>query len=130
MTKVNKKTLYLSVFLILVLLVSSVLVAAKFRNYDYTLRVLQTKINGYSIIVALEKYKNDNGKYPSSLDLLVPDYLQGIWPPIMGPKEWIYYEDSDGQVFHIRAETNLSEGALDYESDIGFWYHGPDPTKI
>ena len=130
MNKTNKIFLFLSIVLILVLLAGSALVSAKFSNYDYTLSVLQTKINGYSIIVALEKYKNDNGKYPSSLDLLVPDYLQGIRPPMMGPKEWIYYEDSDGQVFYIRAETNLSEGALDYESDMGFWYHGPDPTKI
>ena len=130
MNKTNRNIVFLIIVLIAVLLVSLALVSSKFKNHDYTLKVLQTKINGYSIVVALEKYKNDNGKYPTTLNLLVPDYLQGIRPPMMGPKEWIYSGKSDGQVFHIRAETSLSEGALDYDSDGGFWYHGPDPTKI
>ncbi len=34
--------------------------------------------NGNKIISAVEKYFHENGEYPSSLKILVPDYISGI----------------------------------------------------
>ena len=42
------------------------------------------------IIKALEKYKDDRGRYPDSLAELVPKYIVQIDPPTAGDGKWRY----------------------------------------
>ena len=45
---------------------------------------------GNEIVEALQVYFEDNGRYPASLDELVPKYLKEIKKPLWGDSGWEY----------------------------------------
>ena len=126
MKKVNKRTRWIIfiAFLTIGFFICSVLGMNKYSAIEYKIKFLETKVIGYQIIVALEKYHSNYSKYPSSLESLVPDYSYGFMAPRTGSKEWTYFDRSDGQEFHLHVDSIRSEGALDYDSVIGSWYYG------
>ncbi|MGD8452101.1 MAG: hypothetical protein PVJ57_09810 [Phycisphaerae bacterium] len=53
-------------------------------------RIEESKRIGDRILEACAAYHEDHGRYPASLDKLVPEYLDRIEPPVAGSKTWRY----------------------------------------
>ena len=78
----------LIVIVILILIVISVVFLELFIDLDKDR--LETMDVGNEIIKALESYYAENGKYPQSLNQLVPKYLHEIKFPKWGEGGWVY----------------------------------------
>jgi hypothetical protein len=61
------------------------------EHYYFTsARVAETQSRGDQIVGALKAYNAKNGRYPSSLDELVPAFIAEIPTPICGEPVWHY----------------------------------------
>lgn len=78
--------------------------------------IKETHARGEQIVAALERWKAITGKYPASLDLLVPSELASIPRPVVGNGIWKYTTPGD-QSFRLRSWVGP-----DYESD--YWDSG------
>jgi hypothetical protein len=67
-----------------------------------------TEQSGNKIILALEKYRKDNGGYPKTLSELKPKYLQEVPLPTWGLKAWIY--ESDTNKFNLQVNETVYTG--------------------
>jgi hypothetical protein len=53
-------------------------------------RILESQRRGDELVDALVRYRKTNGGYPTTLDILVPQYLPKIRPPTAGKGRWEY----------------------------------------
>lgn len=60
------------------------------RNVDATI------VNGNKVVLAIEKYKQQNGKYPKKLIELTPSYIAELPLPLVGTKIWECVLEGDG----------------------------------
>lgn len=97
-----------AVLISLYLLGSWVKYAIEKQQYDEQMVIVHTqnakendelgkKLDAYTtpIIKAIDQYKNDKGKYPESLDALVPEYLTN--KPYIAFGEKLQYDPTPGQ---------------------------------
>lgn len=75
------------------------------------------------LIKALEEYKNDNGRYPSDLDILVPAYIGAIPQPSWNT-QYSYEIQSNGAEFIISFDVGISIDGdyCEYSSRSQSWY--------
>jgi hypothetical protein len=64
-------------------------------------KVSGSQRRGDAVVIALNAYKRDLGRYPDKLDSLVPKYIGIIRPPTVGNKQWDYDAYNDGQSFEL-----------------------------
>ena len=86
----------------------------------------QTIAIGDEIIKALEAYKSDHGRYPTSLNALVPAYLQEIKAPTWGIGAWNYVLlKPNEEYFILRARVKeKNRPGLYYDSSTWKkWYY-------
>jgi hypothetical protein len=73
----------------------------------------------------LEGYRKDQGRYPLSLNALVPKYLPEVQPPEAGQRVWHYV--SDGELhFNLAVRSiNVSSGgpAMWWQPGYKRWAH-------
>ena len=65
-------------------------------------RIHHAQSNGSQILAALQEYHDDHNSYPTTLDMLIPAYLQGLPANPAGPDRW-YYEPIPLSI-HMRLE--------------------------
>lgn len=74
------------------------------------------------LLIALEQYRHDTGRYPSELNLLVPSYLPALPQPAW---RWSYeYElRAEGEEFTISFEVgrNMDGDYCEYSSQTQVW---------
>ncbi len=74
------------------------------------------------LLIALEQYKTDTGKYPSNLELLVPAYLPHIPQP--APRwRYEYKLQAGNEEFFISFDVgrNMDGDYCEYDSKIRLW---------
>ena len=88
-------------------------------------RFEETKQLGNIIVTALDKHHVAHGRYPSSLEELVPEYLAAIPAPTWGTKEWKYKVlGMDGGQFVLSVGANRRNyPVLFYNSSRADWYY-------
>lgn len=50
----------------------------------------ETRLRGVAVIEALNRYRQDHGAYPTTLEALRPQYLESIPQPTAGEGRWRY----------------------------------------
>jgi hypothetical protein len=112
------------------MLAMGVLAGCDYFMDDFSRHWPQEDINvswerGTEIIGALASFRADKGKYPDTLDALVPQYLAEIKPPLVGRPEWGYRARNEGQVFDLWFAdgelTDVTKPISVYSSDAGRW---------
>ena len=98
--KISWSKLGLSIIAILLLLTLGVIFLNQYVQKNSDNDRLETIDIGNEIIGALESYYVDNGRYPKSLEQLVPKYLNEIKRPKWGEDGWVY-EFADPNYFKI-----------------------------
>jgi hypothetical protein len=91
--------------------------------------VLDTVSIGDEIVVALEQYKQDFGQYPTSLEVLVPDYLRRVRNPRAGFTKWHYrwWRDDNNLIYFYYFDTSAItldgsySGLVSYRLKSGQW---------
>ena len=71
--------------------------------------VRATEKNGDQIVAALRKFERENGKYPATLEELIPKYTTSIRPPEVGEKRWVYQCDGNGGDFELHVKSREQE---------------------
>ncbi len=77
-------------------LLAAVAIPNAMRAYQTTARN-QTTLNQAIIACALERYRLAHGEYPVTLEALVPGYLRGIPPDLIGGQPPRYRRTAEGQ---------------------------------
>jgi len=66
------------------------------RREDWSSEAIAaSKQIGDEILNAIERYCDATGHVPDSLELLVPDYLEAVKPPVAGRRKWRYAAKGD-----------------------------------
>ena len=103
---------------VLVLLVA--ILVFKLRDQQWSAsRLAESRAVGQPIIEAINQHKLARGKYPESLDELVPSFLPSIPPPTAGNKAWFYQRDTPKSRPDGRTET-FTLGIGD-QRELTFW---------
>lgn len=76
------------------------------------------------IVASIEKYNQENGKYPQSLEDLIPEYIDGIKPPTWGNSGWVYGLEPQGFYFCIGYGKIKDDPILDLYPIIFYDYSG------
>lgn len=71
--------------------------------------IVESKLRGDEIAVALEKYFRDHSYYPDSLTSLVPKYIESIKQPVAGKRQWEYSLTKDKRIFNLLFSENGNE---------------------
>jgi len=83
--------------------------------------VSEVKKQGNNIIQAIEKYEEDNGTLPNSLNDLTPKYMNTIPTPRWGNKEWKYH-NKNGTEYGLNVSKGKHEyPIIFYESSSASW---------
>jgi hypothetical protein len=90
-------------------------------------QVDKSKKIGDGIVSALNTYQAKEGRYPNSLDALVPKYIPAIDQPIAGKRKWEYQVSPDGSFYNLWFESKdvhpkaygWSTGRHDWSYDSG-----------
>jgi hypothetical protein len=84
----------------------------------------ETSSRGDVILKALDRYKADNGDYPTNLKDLCPKYLNEIPAPTWGLRTWVYDQPSSSHRGYPYLKVNEDEHTGDGNSHW-FQYLGP-----
>ena len=83
--------------------------------------VRMTKRSGEELRNALDRFRDETGLYPASLDLLRPKFLQKIPLPSVGEKRWNYKTFEEGTAYVISVEiSSIDEPLLQATSRRGW----------
>jgi len=86
-------------------------------------QVAETKRRGDIVCRAIEAYRARNGKVPSDLKKLQPDFLREIPQPTVGKRAWTYETYQSGQSYNLSvAIRRESEPLLQAQSAEGWSY--------
>ena len=86
--------------------------------------VEDSKKIGDELILGLREYREAEGVYPESLELLAPEYLDRIRQPTAGTRRWSYRAVDDGHEFVLCFEAEGGYPSCMYsstEADLGWW---------
>jgi len=85
----------------------------------------ETMIIGSDIINALETYHSEHGRYPNTLDDLIPKYVTQIKQPLWGETGWLYKRHKKDFVLKVGYEfgdgTDYLYPVRFYDSSHGSW---------
>jgi hypothetical protein len=85
--------------------------------------VTDSERRGQQIVDALYAYRHATGRFPDTLDQLVPDYFEKIEPPTAGTRRW-RFERPRSNRFVLAFDLNQHHyPTVFYDSDRGKWYH-------
>jgi hypothetical protein len=90
-------------------------------------QLTETRRRGDLVVVALEQFQQDHGRYPASLDELRPQYLREILPPTWGLKTWLYETTANNYKFGVNESARTGDGDslwLRYEGEKHGWQMG------
>ncbi len=76
---------------------------------------------GDEIVKALDKYRERHGKWPSSLQELVPDLLPAVVPPLDGLASWDYALSHDATQFNLAFGVGSGRFPVCYYSHDRGW---------
>jgi len=77
---------------------------------------------GDRIIAALEKYKDERGSYPDTLQELEPTYIADISPPRYGDRKWDYVHYCKKDAFGLAMwGRRLTDEGYVYSSERKSW---------
>ena len=117
------KWFHLRPFVIIVLIF--IVAVAIFSNWYFPRKSeanrLKTIAIGDEIVNALEAYRLEHGQYPSSLEMLVPKYLDKIKSPPWGNSGWQYMGSPIGLTVGYKSHGGLYPN-MSYHSKHG-WIH-------
>lgn len=89
--------------------------------------------NGASLIDALAAYHTVNGKYPTSLNQLIPEYTSAIpWTGLIGYPEFTYhngFNDISAVADSYELRINCSSGGINFDRFI-YWPSETYPQRI
>ncbi len=86
-------------------------------------QVAETKRRGDIVCRAIEAYRTRNGKVPSDLKELQPDFLREIPQPTVGKKSWTYATYQSNHSYNLEvAIRRYSEPLLQTQSEGGWSY--------
>jgi hypothetical protein len=86
-------------------------------------QVVETKRRGDIVCRAIEAYRTRNGKVPSELKELQPEFLREIPQPTVGKKSWTYATYQSGHSYNLEvAIERYSEPLLQTQSEGGWSY--------
>jgi type II secretory pathway pseudopilin PulG len=101
------------------LVVALVVLAAGVGVYLFAHRdqsaIEATKQSGDLIVAALERHRDDTGRYPDALERLVPGQLGRVPPPAWG-EQWMYGTFEDGA--HAELSVRRPDGRLTLRYDF------------
>ena len=83
--------------------------------------IATTKRTGDAIIGALTRYHDDHHVYPSTLNELVPTYLNAIDPPAVGPRHWDYSRENNGSCILVVGDEAGSNPLMYRVPDGRLW---------
>jgi hypothetical protein len=84
----------------------------------------ETMIIGGDIINVLETYHSEHGRYPNTLDDLIPKYITQIKPPLWGETGWLYKRHKKDFVLEVGYEFGDGDylyPVIFYSSSHGSW---------
>ena len=81
-------------------------------------KVNRSVVEGDKIVITIERFKNDQGKFPDKLELLVPQYLSSLPKPYVPPYKW-EYKIKDGE---YTLSVNIGYPYCTYYSKSSKWY--------
>lgn len=68
--------------------------------------VSETMTQARRMINACYAYKERNGRFPKTLEDLVPHFLRNVEPPAVGHKSWTYSSYNQGKAFYLSFAAN------------------------
>ena len=78
--------------------------------------------SGERLIEAIDEFHDTNGRYPASLEDLVPSYVKEIPQPTAGPKVWKYHVLSSGGSYQLAFEMPGGYPVYFYDSRYRLWH--------
>jgi hypothetical protein len=84
--------------------------------------VMETKRRGDLICHAIDAYRAKNGKYPSQLRDLQPEFLREIPQPTVGDKQWNYMLIDQGTNYWLHVIASEFGPSLDKSAGTGWEY--------
>lgn len=72
----------------------------------------RTKAVSHELIVAINRYHQENAAYPDDLDALVPVYIAELPTPLVGSQEWSYKLDGDSFDLYVESSDTDPPPAL------------------
>jgi hypothetical protein len=102
--------------------------AKKTNSADWDPRIVISSLRvGDEIASAIGKYREDQGRYPERLYLLIPKYLKSIEPPSAGTRVWNYTTDEKGTQYALELDSRAPYQFYWRNSFSDKWmYQGPD----
>jgi len=80
-----------------------------------------TERSGKELQKALDRFRDETGLYPTSLDMLTPKFLPKIPHPSVGEKRWEYKTYKEGTAYVISVQiSSISEPLLQATSTSGW----------
>lgn len=116
--------LFISVVVIALIVVRPKLqgITAFFRIGDWSdQRLSDSRAIGDKIIEAIGQYRRINGRYPVTLEALIPSYLTYIEPPTAGDQQWRYELFDNGGSFILSFAIHSGYPKCYYSSKVGAW---------
>ncbi len=123
--KTNKTVLFFATILLstCICLGCLLVVSAQLYKARDTPTAAEGQQKANELIKALERYKNDTGRYPSELDVLVPTYVAAIPKPTWNT-QYGYEVQANGAEFIIFFDVGISVDGdyCEYSSQSQSWY--------
>ncbi len=117
----SKKHIVLKIVLLAVVLIvlESVFLGPKIDKY----KLKKTKIIGNAIVSSLKNYYSDQGRYPQTLQQLVPQYLAKVKEPTWGLGVWDYECRPEGKGYSLAVSANDDRYPILFRTDKDTsWY--------
>ena len=81
----------------------------------------QTALNQAALVCALERYRLVHGRYPDSLEQLVPDFVQKLPRDLIGGQPLKYRRTADGKFLLYSIGWNEKDDGGDPDKNNGDW---------
>ncbi len=105
----------------------------QWTSVQRTAAFARASVNGAPIIAALKEYRSDNGKYPNSLNTLVPAYVSALPATgLIGYPEFTYrngYNDSSAVSDSYELRINCPSGTINFDRFV-YWPSEEYPERI
>lgn len=101
----------------------------RFKWLHLESRVFESKKIGIEIFVALNSYHHKYGQFPSTLQSLVPEFLNVVKNPTYGTQHWQYYL-SIGESASLKFQGVFTTFLSRYTYTQGFTFHDLSTAEL
>ena len=122
--KMKKISIFCTVVIFSILLSYILFLKSKNAGLQRSLNLAEAVLSGIYIVEGLEKYQDDFGAIPDSLNELVPKYITRVHEPKWGEK-WKYYPSEDKKSYILELKCKYSNDYLNYDSEFDRWMNNP-----